>query len=73
MYLCISTVVDFNSQNFDPPNVIWQIQPWAYSVPVMKLLHGLVQLRTTMPAAVHSVDEVLGSTSIHFNYRIAYV
>jgi len=28
MYLCISTVVDFNSQNFDPPNEIWQIQPW---------------------------------------------
>jgi len=28
MYLCISTVVDFNSQNFDPPpNEIWQIQP----------------------------------------------
>ena len=27
MYLCISTVVDFNSQNFDPPpNEIWQIQ-----------------------------------------------
>ena len=22
MYLCISTVVDFNSQNFDPPNEI---------------------------------------------------
>ena len=29
MYLCISTVVDFNSQNFDPPNEIWQIQPWS--------------------------------------------
>jgi len=28
MYLCISTVVDFNSQNFEPPNEIWQIQPW---------------------------------------------
>jgi len=27
MYLCISTVVDFNSQNFDPPNEISQIQP----------------------------------------------
>ena len=25
VYLCISTVVDFNSQNFDPPNEIWQI------------------------------------------------
>ena len=27
MYLYISTVVDFNRQNFDPPNEIWQIQP----------------------------------------------
>jgi len=27
MYLCISTVVDFNSQNVDPPNEMWQIQP----------------------------------------------
>ena len=26
MYLGISTVVDFNSQNFDPPNEIGQIQ-----------------------------------------------
>ena len=33
MYLCISTVVDFNSQNFNPPNEIWQIQPcWCLSI-----------------------------------------
>ena len=33
MMICISTVVDFNSQNFDPPNEIWQIQPcWCLSI-----------------------------------------
>jgi len=31
------------------------------TIPVVKLLHGLVELGTCMPAEVNSIDEVLGS------------